>query len=285
MKLFLTVVCAVLSCCVMTAQDLPPEAMRHYRRADIALRLAETAEDYKVAVEEYEAAIAYAPESAELHYRLAVCCEAVAKADGTYFVKAAQAYSKALDYGYYEFDASLLLEISAKADEMSDAALDFVSVERISPESLCGRWLFHDSDGERNDLYDITISENHGMYTVEFTQVRSHGGVVEGDIFKRQVNILVDGNKIYFSTIHNEQWYVPENSYYRETRYFKKAFNYELALVDGRLEGISTTTLSFLGLGASGYRNVRTALDDGCGAVLEDCSGNCGSSEVYFVRF
>jgi len=238
MKRVLYLVVSLISCVWAYGQstNLSDEEARHFKRAGIAVELAQSAEDYKEAVIEYEKVLKTATRDADVWYRLAVCCEAVAQADNSYYKRSANAYRKALEYGGNILDAEKKKELRDKIEEMDYAAQLAAKKEKntISPSSLCGVWHFHDSSGKAKDEYDIKIKENAGLYSVDYILIRETDGEKYRDS-RWHSDISINDNVISFHVIHRFIVWLP--GYRAKVTDSKFNIDYSLRLENGRLIG------------------------------------------------
>ena len=101
--------------------ELTSEARRHFEQAGKYVEMAQTAEDYKNAVDEFEIVLKTAATDADVWYRLALCCEAVAKTDRSYYKRSADAYRKTLEFGGNILDAEKKKEIKDKIEDLEYA--------------------------------------------------------------------------------------------------------------------------------------------------------------------
>lgn len=265
--------------------ELTNEEIRHFKRAGIAIKMAKEAEDYKEAISEYEKVLETATKDADVWYRLAVCCEAAAQADNSYYRRAADAYRKSLSYGASLLDADKKKELEDKIDEMDYSAKLAAKHEKeeVSPSTLCGAWHFHDSSSRTIEQYDITIKENEGYYSVEYVILREKevGGEKYNDT-RWSGDITVNDGVISFSTIHSfGLWKVGWKEQVTDS---KLALEYSLRLENGKLKGVAKKTQQFDAHNAYGYRTVKDAVEAGAAKIINDCSGDCGTITVFFTR-
>lgn len=267
--------------------ELSDDAMKHFNRAGVAIKMAETAEDYKIAVAEYEIVLESSPKDADVWYRLAVCYEAVAQVDKTYYKKSADAYRKAFLYGEDLLDEDKKKDLKEKIDEMVYSAelADKQKKEEISPSNLCGVWHFHEASGKTNDLYDIEIKENSGFYTVEYISIQFKDKDMNNTsvVFRDHHDLSFNDDVLSFTTIHNISA-KPNGKGAEELYHFKIVYNYSLRIENGRLVGSANITEKLDAFGHDGYRRVLDAVKDGVANVLTDCKGDCGTINVYFTR-
>lgn len=287
MKKSIFIIVSLISCVWAYGQstDLSDEEARHFKRAGIAVELAQSAEDYKEAVVEYEKVLETATRDADVWYRLAVCCEAVAQADNSYYKRSSNAYRKALEYGESMLDAEKKKELRDKIEEMDYAAQLAAKKEknRISPSTLCGVWHFHDSSGKANEAYDIIIKENAGFYSVEYIILRQkEGGNDKNMDTRRNGDISINNDVISFSTTH--RFALWQKGWRVQVSDSKMVLEYSLRLENGRLVGVARKTELFEAFNSNGYRTVHDAVKARAARVVNDCSGDCGSFNVYFTR-
>ncbi len=265
------------------------EAKRYYNRGVTATQIAKNIDDYKNALAEYRKAAELCSDCAELYYRMGLCCEMIGEDDNSY-------YSSALKY----FKQSLTAEnnisqelkdlIQGKIDGMEYAVEQAATANKdaFTPENLCGRWTFHASNGETNELFDIIISENNGFYSAGFILAYQYNTKYDNVVpekpsftLKKTSDISFRDNIICFYTIHNKA--IKSSDGYQSYHY-KVEFNYELVLENGVLKGTRKCIYNFEAMGHSSYRHVSDAVKAGYGKVISNCTGDCGTSNVYFTR-
>ena len=268
------------------------DAKRYYNRGVTATQIAKNTDDYKNALAEYQKAAELCSDCAELYYRMGLCCEMIGEDDNSY-------YSSALKY----FKQSLTAEnnisqelkdlIQGKIDGMGYAVEQaaVANKDALIPENLCGIWRFHTSDGRSSKfdkVYDIVISENQGFYSVNFVIVDRYdaderNGLPDTPsmVFREDADIRFKDNVVCFHTIYNDVKYGSDGA---QAVHSKAEYDYELILENGVLKGVRKCTYEFWAAGNSDYHTVMEAVSNGYGKVYVNCTGNCGTANVYFTR-
>lgn len=259
----------------------PFSAERLMKRAEIALRLAQTPQDFQFAAREYKEVKEVQPDDPYILFCIGVCYEMAIPGDAYCYYDASHAYSDAEKLLAEGQNPELLEEVRKRKDilERNRAAAIQKDKNTISPSSLCHNWVYHDASGKTEQLFNFSISESHGVYSVHYDAHESEGGSVSPHWY-RAVEVKQEGNTIKFSVVHNRSRFNGN----RETYWFKQAMSYELVLLDGQLRGVAHITDIVEAYGNSDYSTVSRAMRDGEGTVIQDKHGDCGTIEVYFTK-
>lgn len=284
----------VLQVLVSSAQNdnLSAEAKRCFSRGVAASNMAKTTDDFKLALSEFQEAARLAPDNAEVFYRMGLCCEAVAKDDNAYYGKALEYYKRSLSISNGSSNAAVKELLQGKIHEM-EYAVERATKEnknKISPETLCGKWRFHDADGTAKDMFDVEIKNEQGLYKVKYGVAHIRKADRNGAYHNAKPLIMyktgdvkfAEDGTIRFTTIHNDV--VKHYDGVREHSQDKTEFVYEMKLENGWLKGIRKCIYHFWATGNSDCRTVREAVRNGRGTVIADCQGDCGMSDVYFTK-
>lgn len=145
--------------------ELTPEARRHFEQAGKYVEMAQTAVDYKKAVDEFEIVLKTAATDADVWYRLALCCEAVAKDDRSYYKRSVDAYRKVLEYGDNLLDAAKKKELKDKIEDL-EYAVKLLTKARKSGIYQIGDTI-HFQGGSVGIVFSVSDGGRHGK-AVEF---------------------------------------------------------------------------------------------------------------------
>jgi tetratricopeptide (TPR) repeat protein len=290
---FLTLIAVVGVCLQMSAQNCPQDenVKRFMARGNAALKTAEKPEDYKLAAEEFAKALEYAPKCPNIHYSLALCYEKMGTLDPGN-------YNKAISYlnSYLALNSDV-----ANKDEVQNKIyeIEFLLEKAggIGLKDLVGKWKFYYGDGSSNEYYDITITENYGVYYVIYLQkywntkyyFEQGGHLVEGDDpgkhFNKKDNtnsakLTYNNNLFTFTTdfiltagevYKSNQWIC---KYTNMKRYYYD-FDFEVKYQNGKLMGKRNIT----------YKKVESMV--GCDNNWRqnmECNDNCGIEYIYFIK-
>ncbi|MDR1348942.1 MAG: tetratricopeptide repeat protein [Prevotellaceae bacterium] len=283
-KILLSILIAVLSLQV-AAQDCSQDEnfVRFMTRGRLAVKTAEKPEDYKLAAGEFKKALEYDAKCADIYVQLAVCYEQMGELDpGNY----RQAINYLNTYLSLRPDALNKQEIQEKVYE-----LEFLLEKAggMSLDNLIGKWKFYWGNGDDKSLFDIEIYKNQGnyytKYVIEEGWIADKNGSWSNNKPDYQhyetCGINYKDGIITFWTLHNRSNILYDN---REYSHSKNEFHYELHLEENILRGICKCSLRFHGKGHRDYSSVFSAQKAGKATIWDDCEGDCGNYNVYFVK-
>lgn len=168
-------------------------AEKHFDRGTAAVEIAESMEDFNVAINEFEKAKTYAPEWADVYYNLGFIYDKIEKYEEA--IKNFRQYLKlspnAEDAGEVE---SMLNKIEYKNEKASEKQNKY--------KDLVGTW----------DRYDSETGERLNSYTISY-----NGNDLEVQTFTYSGNVSVpvnlDGNKLNFKYLDKQSLYDSEVEY------------------------------------------------------------------------
>ena len=163
----------------------------------------------------------------------------------------------------------------------------------FDPKVLIGRWICYRASGERDERYDMVISEKEGFYTVRYKTMLnfvSYDNILKSFPYDTPDNTadkdsdieVEDGNVSYY--FYQVEWCkMNARSERRQSiNLIKYSCDIELKYVDGKLKGSINVLNYYHALGCEGYGSVTSSLNDGCGTVYSNGPG--GKWNVYFVK-
>lgn len=256
-----------------------------YAKAMEMFSIAGSISEYREAYNAFKLLEAKMPEEVDIHYRLAVCAEKLAKEDESKYEEAFYQYNSYLSEGEEILDEETKTHIMEKVDDMS-YALSIVSKRQVTDYWMQGEWYFNRASGRKNDDYNIRISCSNGKYYAEYKSsvLQSNYWEVLSEEWKR-VEMKRSGNTFSFDTEFNNT--IVENpgtrKQFEQFKYSYK-YHYDLEFSNGDLVGTMFQTYGYAAMGNSRFRTCEEAIARGRGRVEESCSGNCGKSSVYFRK-
>ncbi|MDR0895230.1 MAG: hypothetical protein LBN06_08035 [Prevotellaceae bacterium] len=278
--------------------DLNETALRHWHRAKAAINMAEEPTGYKPAADEYLLAMNEAPDCADICYNLGLCYEQLGVISAPYYEKALEQFKR---YLQLRPDADDKEEVQGKIYEMEYAIENATEQKRLeendpnNPDNYIGRWQFHSANGRENDRYDIEIYKNEGYYIAKYLMIRDLYFVKgksgrytedEGSTFDlpNTAQLKFENGICIFSppTKFVDRWVTKDTD--RELSISQTEFIMYLTYEDGKLNGKRKATYNFWASGNTDYKYVHDAIEDGHGRIYQDCSGDCGTDDVYFTK-
>lgn len=164
----------------------------------------------------------------------------------------------------------------------------------FDPRVLIGRWACYKASGERDDRFDIEISENEGFYIISYKDYLDYFSNDKSilcyamhsnptHISQRTQDIDIDDDSFNYRYFREEHSWVFANSR-KEYEYLLIKLNCNISLKyhDGKLKGNIDCVNYFHAYGCERYRFVMEALD-GCGTIAKNGPG--GKWNVYFVKY
>lgn len=158
----------------------PPEAERHFNRGMAAVEMAKNAEDYELAIEEFQKAQALAPDWADLYYNLGLVQEKAGKAEA--------ALASLRRYLVLAPDAEDAAQVRQFIDRL-EYRLERAAVEVNRPNALLGAWKRYIPD-TGHLMEEHVFSLNSGKLTLSLT---GWGIIVPVDF---------DGKNVRFKYLH-----------------------------------------------------------------------------------
>lgn len=164
----------------------------------------------------------------------------------------------------------------------------------FDPRVLIGRWICYKANGERDERYDMEISEHEGFFTVSYIKLLlyysddNNVGVfpyATPDITAKaheDIDINDGGFSYYFLNVESTVMYINTR---KEHEFRRQEFscNIDLKYIDGKLKGSVDCLHYFHAMGDSKYGTIADALEHGRGILFAD--GPCGKWKVYFVKY
>lgn len=178
--------------------------------------------------------------------------------------------------------------------EMSDIESMEQEEKAFDPRVLIGRWACYKANGERDERYDMVISENEGFYTVSYKTMLnfvSYDNSLKVFPYDTPNNTADDNRDIEVTEgivsyyFYQVEWCkMNADSKRRQSiNLIKYSCDIDLKYVEGKLKGSIDILNYYHALGCEGYSSVTSSLGDGCGTVFAD--GPSGKKNVYFVKY
>lgn len=164
----------------------------------------------------------------------------------------------------------------------------------FDPRVLIGRWACYKASGERDERYDMEISEHEGFFTVSYIKLLLYNSkddkvgafpFVTPDITaKAHEDIEINDGSFSYYFFNVESAFVYLNTR-KEHEFRNQRFscNIDLKYIDGKLKGSIDCLNYFHAMGDSNYGSIADALEHGRGTLFADGPG--GKWNVYFVKY
>ena len=190
-------------------------------------------------------------------------------------------------------------QITLQSENGKTLSIDMSEIESMEqeqkafdPRVLIGYWRFYYSNGERNEIFDVKINENHGFYTAKYKRglmYNSRDGALASKpdddyTWYQDANIEINDNIISFGVVCVQSY----NHYVGTSREFEGMhviddYDFTLNYVDGELVGEGVCNKHWRAFGNKRYESVLDAHEYGEANVIEDT--NSGYVKCYFEKY
>lgn len=227
----------------------------------------------------------------------------------TFFLSLSALYAQTIDVIHLKngFDARGTItnrtesQITLQSENGRTLTLDLSEIESMEqeqkafdPRVLIGRWACYKANGERDERYDMEISENEGFYTVKYKTMLnyvSYDNTIKyfpyntpDNISIKEDDINVENGDLSYYFYQVEWCKMNARSTRRQSiSIIKYNCDINIRYNEGKLKGSINIVNYYHALGCDGYDSVASSLKDGCGTVYSD--GPSGKKNVYFVKY
>lgn len=195
-------------------------------------------------------------------------------------------------------------QITLQSENGRTLTIDMSEIESMEqeqkafdPRVLIGRWACYKANGDRDERYDMVISENEGFYTANYDDLviyssddnslccyNFHYNCAPAKSAKNSVDITADKGDVCFRFNRCEESWINVNSNKeRVAKTIRLSSDIDLKYIEGKLKGSINCLNYYDAEGNVGYRFVQEALDAGRGLIIWD--GPKGKWNVYFVKY
>lgn len=186
-------------------------------------------------------------------------------------------------------------QITVQIENGKTLSFDMTDIESMeqeeaafNPRALIGRWHFYYSNGKRDELFDVQIEYNHGLYTAKYKRGISYPsstaalGETPEYIWYESTDIdFTDNITFRVCCVQSYEHYSGSNREY-EGMHVIDDYVFSLKYVDEKLVGEGICIKHWRAFGNSKYETVVEANDHGCAKVIE--SNNSGGWKCYFMK-
>ena len=162
----------------------------------------------------------------------------------------------------------------------------------FDPRVLIGYWRFYYSNGERNEIFDVQIYENHGFYTAHYkrglmynSRDGSLASIPDNDnTWYKDANIEIQDDAISFGVncVQSYNHYVGTSKEF-EGMHVIDDYDFTLTYIGGELVGEGVCRKHWRAFGNKKFETVLDAYENGKANVIEDTDS--GYVKCYFVKY